>query len=145
MKRVAARAFSIGSVGVLLATSPAAFAQEQYDRGHVDVSAAHRLTAKEIGRTTSGIPIDLVQLTHRVSYRDLNLGTSAGAAELEKRVHSEAESACKQIDTLYAGDISQTSDRECVDDAVKGAMPQVHAAIASAGRSPRVRSEESGD
>lgn len=87
-------------------------------------------TTKVVGRSYTGAPIELVTLTRRVSYADLDLNTHAGATELEKRVNETAKDACKQLDTLYP--LSESGGPSCVKKATGDAMVQAHVAIAAA-------------
>ena len=90
------------------------------------------MTKEDIGRSASGIPMEKVTLTHRVSYADLDLATDAGAAALEKRVRQTARTACQQLDELYPTE--SKDERECTGAAIAGASAQVTSAIAAARR-----------
>jgi UrcA family protein len=82
---------------------------------------AERPVGKMVGRTSSGIPIRLYQLSYTVSYADLDLASEAGAKELKKRVQEAATSACKDLDKLYP----QTgTDRSCAREATENSMAQ---------------------
>ncbi len=80
-----------------------------------------------VGRTSSGLPIEEVTITHRVSYADLDLTKTAGAAELKRRVQETARAACKQLDELYP--LEAKNARECARMAIAKASPQVENAI----------------
>jgi len=90
---------------------------------------APRAVTQQVGRTPTGVPVELITLTRRVSYADLHLAQSADAATLEARINATAKEACKQLDTLYP---LLPSDPECVKKAVDGGMVQAKAAIAAA-------------
>ncbi len=83
-----------------------------------------------VGRSAYGAPIELVTLTRHVSYADLDLSKSAGAAELEKRIDQTAKDACKELDNRYPFEPKMAG--ECVRSATKEAMEQVHAVVAKA-------------
>lgn len=88
--------------------------------------------AKVVGRTSSGVPIEQITLTRKVSYTDLDLKTQAGAAELEKRVKDTAKSACDELDTLYPLTKTAAETATCVKKSTDDAMVMVRRAIAVA-------------
>ncbi len=68
--------------------------------------------------------------TARVSYADVNLGTSAGRAEMQARV----QRAARQVCDAKAGDMTFQSLRDaarCRRDAVAGALPKLAAVSAA--------------
>lgn len=73
-----------------------------------------------------------VATAHEVSLKgwvrcgDLDLATSAGVSELEKRVEQTAKSLCKEIDDTYPL-IEDSGD--CVKNAVNSAMADARKAI----------------
>ena len=95
------------------------------------------MTKTNIGTSSSGIPLEEVTVTHRVSYADLDLATTAGAAELKSRVQETARAACKQLDELYP--LEAKNARECTRAAIAKASPQVENAIAGAIREAKAR------
>ncbi|HXY75696.1 MAG TPA: UrcA family protein [Steroidobacteraceae bacterium] len=107
----------------------AAVAQQQIPEVNIQANRS----VKVVGTTPSGGKIEQVTLTHRVSYADLDLASSAGAQELTKRIDAAATDGCKQLDTLYplnppaAGD-----DQKCIKAAVDSATVQANKAIAAA-------------
>jgi UrcA family protein len=109
------------AVGAVFAAEPV---------GEVTVEAKRE--TKVVGRSYTGAPIELVSLTRRVSYADLDLKTQIGAAELEKRVNETAQAACKQLDDLYP--LTAPGGPSCVKGAVEDAMTQARAAIAAAAK-----------
>jgi UrcA family protein len=96
--------------------------------GEVTVEATRE--TKIVGRSYSGVPIEVISLTRRVSYADLDLTTQSGAAELEKRVNETAQAACKELDTLYP--LTAAGGPACVKSTVDESMVQVRAAISAA-------------
>src|SRR5512147_3028292 len=58
---------------------------------------APRLVRQEVGRTNSGAPVDMISLTRRVDYKDLDLKQQVSVAELETRGKEVAEEACAQL------------------------------------------------
>ncbi len=108
-----------------------AVAQEKVPE--VKIEAAR--TVKVVGRTASGAPIEVVQLSRRINYSDLDLSTESGANELQARVKHNAEEACKELDRLYPLGTTEGPGKEgksCVKDAIDGAMVQARAAVDAA-------------
>jgi UrcA family protein len=118
--------FALLTLGAIAAGG--VFAAEEV--GKVTVEAKRE--TQVVGRSYTGAPIELVTLTRRVSYADLDLTTQSGAAELEKRVNETAQAACKQLDDLYP--LTAPGGQSCVKGAVEDAMEQARAAIAAAGK-----------
>jgi UrcA family protein len=94
----------------------------------VTVEAARQ--AKIVGRSSSGVPIEQITLTRKVSYTDLDLKTPAGSDALTQRVKDVAKEACEELDKLYP--LTQKTAPDCTKQAIDSAMEQVHAAIAAA-------------
>jgi UrcA family protein len=94
-----------------------------------------RVVRQEIGRTYSGIPVERVSLARQVSYRDLDLTTQSGVANLTSRIAATAKQACSKLDALYPPSVypPESTYDECVQSAVDGGMVQARAAVAIAG------------
>jgi len=92
------------------------------------------VTKKQVGTTYTGIPIELVQLSRRVGYSDLDLSTTAGVDELRNRIQNTAKEACHQLDVLYplGAPDRDSGTAQCVQEAIDGATPQARAAVAAA-------------
>jgi len=118
-----------------LMAAPLALAQTTTQQSEVTVQGAGTVTRTQVGRSPSGIPIEQVQLTRRVSYRDLNLATSAGQQELKHRIRNVAFDTCEQLQNLYPGATWDTSSQDCVNGAIRGARAQVNTAVAMAEQS----------
>jgi UrcA family protein len=116
--------FALLTLGAMAAGG--VFAAEEV--GELTVEATRE--TKVVGRSYTGAPIELVSLTRRVSYADLDLVTSSGAAELEKRVNETAKAACKQLDELYP--LTAPGGPACVKSAVDEAMVEVRTAVSAA-------------
>jgi UrcA family protein len=99
------------------------------EMGEVTVQAS-RVVKKVIGTTSSGIPIEDISLSYGVSTTGLDLSSSAGAAELKKRVTQAANAACKELGRQYPE--ATTTDAECVKSATDKAMVKVNDLIAAA-------------
>jgi UrcA family protein len=112
----------------LVAVAPGASAQE------VKIEASKVVTVKN-QHSKTGIQQETVQLSHTVSFADLDLATNTGASELKGRIQDTATQICKQLGVIYpAGTPSnESTDREaCIKGAVDSAMGPASLAIASA-------------
>jgi UrcA family protein len=68
-----------------------------------------------------------------VSYANLDLSTTSGAAELKKRVTEAAQEACKELVDADPIDLADGQGNvSCVRETTDAAMNQVNAAIATA-------------
>jgi UrcA family protein len=119
------------AVGLLAGVSVNAVVIAQ-EMGEVIVQA-QRVVKKTIGHTASGVPIEDISLSYGVSTKGLDLNSSAGAAELQKRVTTAAQAACKELARQYPS--STTTDAECVKTATDKAMVKVNEMIAAAKKS----------
>jgi len=88
------------------------------------------VSKKIISTSSSGVPTEEVTVTRRVSYADLDLKKYSDVQALKQRVKEAAKLACKQIDTLYPQEQSDT--RSCIGQSVAEADRQVDEAIAAA-------------
>ena len=70
-----------------------------------------------------------------MSYSDLDLGTKAGAAALEKRVQAAAAAACKEVRRVYPE--AEPGDSACAKNAVDEAMVRVREVVAAASAAPK--------
>lgn len=91
---------------------------------------ASGITAKTVGRTSSGVPIKDVTLSYGVSAEGLDLSTHTGAQAFEQRVKDAAEQACQDIGRQYPD--ATPSEAACAKAAADQAMVRVHELIASA-------------
>ena len=126
----------------LAMTGTSAIAQ-QTETSEVKIEASR--SVQRIGTSTIGAPIEIVQLTRRVNYADLDLATHRGALDLERRINDTAKAACKQLDTLYPLGTTEGPGKEgksCVKAAVDSAMVQAQASIAAAEKAKAIRSAE---
>lgn len=84
------------------------------------------------GRSASGVPYEVVELTRRVSYADLDLRRDSDVDTLENRIEVTATDSCQQLAEMFPLDISSDETRTCVKQAISGAMEQADTAIAMA-------------
>jgi UrcA family protein len=117
------------AIGLLagIAVNAVVIAQEM---GEVTVQA-QRVVKKRIGTTASGVPIEDVSLSYGVSTKDLNLASSAGATELQKRISDAAKAACKELGRQIPTSTS-SDDAECTKAATAKAMVKANELIAAA-------------
>ena len=118
-----------GFVGGMVMASGSAVAQPAEE---ITVVAPHTVT--EAGRSAVGVKLEVVSLTHRVSYTGLDLAKHSDVAELERRINAAAKEACQQLDTLYPPDAypSNPSNQNCVKTAVDDGMMQAKMVVAAA-------------
>jgi UrcA family protein len=88
------------------------------------------MSAKTVGKTSSGVPIQDVTLSYGVNAQGLDLSTNTGAKAFEQRVKDAAEQACKDIGRQYPD--STPSDADCAKAAADQAMVRVNELIAAA-------------
>ncbi len=119
-------------VAACVLASPPIVAQRVGDPIFTITVTAPRLVRQEVGRTSSGAPVEMISLTRRVDYKDLDLKQHASVVELETRVREVAKEACDQLARVYPLSDPQTPD--CVKTAVDKAMAQVHDAGTAAGK-----------
>jgi UrcA family protein len=94
---------------------------------------APRLVRRQTARdSASGAPAELVSLTRRVSYSDLDLTRYADVRELDRRIETVAREACEQLAGVFP--LSDSNTPDCVAEAVAGAKAQAERAIAAASR-----------
>jgi UrcA family protein len=128
---------AMAALGGSLLTGTAALAQEADALGEITVQSTRYVvraegpTAKEAGRTDSGIPISEVEIIHHVRFDDLDLTSETGAQALRQRIRTVAVQGCRRLEGTNP---QLSSDQECVGAAVKDARPQIESAIAAARR-----------
>lgn len=94
------------------------------DLQEITVQGTRMLNTKTVGHTSSGLAIIDVSMSYGVSTAGLDLGSYAGAMELEKRVHTVALKACKEIGKQYPD--ATPGEAECAKTAADNAMVKVH-------------------
>ena len=83
-----------------------------------------------------GTPIERFWVDRKVSFADLDLATTAGSAELMRRVTEAAKEACAQVHAADPVDLSDMDDASCLRTATDGALKKVNAAIERRRNSP---------
>lgn len=94
---------------------------------------APRLVRRQMSReSATGAPVELVSLTRRVSFSDLDLAKHADVLELDRRIETVAREACDQLASVFP--LSDPKTPDCVAEAVAGAKTQANQAALAAGR-----------
>lgn len=94
---------------------------------------APRLVRKQAAREgATGAPVELVSLTRRVAYADLDLTLHADVQELDRRIEAVAREACEQLARVFP--LSDPATPDCVAEALKGAKSQAAEAVRAAAR-----------
>jgi UrcA family protein len=114
---------------VPLAWGVGAVAQRTGDPIFEITVVAPRLVRKDSERTPVGGKTELVSMTRRVTYDDLDLTVHADVLELEKRINDTAKETCGLLASVFP--LSDPKTPDCVREAVDKAMVQARAAIAA--------------
>jgi UrcA family protein len=133
MERLTANRLALVMFGTL-AFSGVALAQEP---GSEFVVSSPRLSGLAHSSLT-GASADVISISQRVSYADLNLATASGSREMEARVRNTAKALCEKLEQRYP--LSGTSVETCVRNAVDKGMADVRAASAAAEKKARTAS-----
>lgn len=120
-----------------IAAASGAAAQDQRDEGgsaEIVVTAPYEVRREVVGRASgTGAPIEVISLTRRVDYSDLDLTRHADVQQLEQRVNEIAREACDQLSQLYPI-AARDGNRDCVTEALRDAMRQVEQVAAQTAR-----------
>jgi UrcA family protein len=96
----------------------------------VVVSAQRVVATAVLGRSSSGVPSELVSISFRINYADLDLSKSADVSTLQSRLESAARAGCQQLDKLYP--FTPREAPSCLKKALKDSSAQMQNAIAAA-------------
>jgi len=88
-----------------------------------------RFQETSVGINYTGIPIKDVSLSETVSVADLDLASSAGKAELDRRILAAARTACREIKGMYP--VSQPEGNACARTAARRSMSRLRQLIAA--------------
>jgi UrcA family protein len=131
MKRAVFFGLAVGTVAsTLMGTS--ALAQNTEEVTVVGVRRAP--VVHVVGGSPGGAKEEEVSISYGVSYKALDLTSSAGAAELKKRVNDAASAACKEIGEHHPVADFTPSEADCAKAASDKAMKKVDELIAAAGK-----------
>jgi UrcA family protein len=114
-----------------LVFSGAALAQEAEAEFVVSSSRASGLTRGSL----PGASEQIISISQRVSYADLNLASTAGSREMEERVRNTARTLCEKLDQKYP--LSGVDVITCVRNTVSKSMADVRTATTAAEKKAR--------
>lgn len=134
MKRFTATRLALVMLGTVV-FSGAALAQEPEAEFVVSSSRANGLSSYP---SLPGVPVEVISVSQRVSYADLNLASVSGAEEMEARVRNTARTLCAKLDEKYP--LSSVDQDSCVRNSVTKGMADVRAAIVAAEKKARTAS-----
>jgi len=115
-------------LAIALAMSGAAVAQ-QSDRTPGAQIETGKVQQTIVQLSDTGTPIERFWVDSKVSYADLDLATTAGSAELMRRITEAAKAGCAQVHAADPVDLSDMDDASCSRAATDRAQKQVNAAI----------------
>jgi UrcA family protein len=79
-----------------------------------------------------GGKVEVIELTRRVNYADLDLSKPADVTTLETRIETTAKESCEALSDMFPLDPSDNMEiLSCTKKAVNGTKKQVEAAIAA--------------
>lgn len=114
----------------LTVSGPAVAQKASQTLEEITVVAPRTVTRKTVGRASDGAKIELISLTRRVDYSDLDLAAHADVMTLQKRIDDIARQSCDDLAQMYP--LSDDRTPECVRQAVASAKAQVDQAVAAA-------------
>lgn len=98
----------------------------------ITVVAPRAVTRTTVGRTNVGGKVELISLTRRVDYSDLDLAEHSDVMELQKRIDDIAKESCQDLAKLYP--LSDPKTPDCVKEALASAKPQLDKAVMAAAK-----------
>ena len=115
----------------LALVSAACFAQSNEELPEIAVKAEAPVVRD--GFDANHRPVEIVQLSRRVGYADLNVGTHSGAVELQQRVEMAAKVVCDELERRYPNSTETGLQAgTCIQEAINSVKAEVGAAIAAA-------------
>ena len=129
MNRLTANRLALAVLGTF-AFAGAAFAQQP--EGEFVISSSRTGALSHASVTGAS---DVISISARVSFADLNLATYSGSQEVEARVRSTAKTLCDKLEQMYP--TSLINIQSCVGNAVSKGMSDVRVAIAAAEKKAR--------
>ena len=130
MKRLTANRLALVMLGTVV-FSGAALAQEPEAEFVVSSSRASGLTHG----TLTGAQVEVISISQRVSYADLNLTSVSGSEEMEARVKSTARTLCEKLEQKFP--LSGVQMDTCVRNTVNKGLADVRSAISAAQKKAR--------
>jgi UrcA family protein len=102
----------------------------EHNAKEVEIEAQRVINEKVIAHITGGGKIIELTLSYPVNFSDLDITSTGGARELEKRVQDAARAACAEIGSKYPS--ATPSDAVCAQKAAAKAMGDVRKLVAAA-------------
>ncbi len=125
------RLATVAAAMTLALTSAVSFAQSNGKVPEITVMAETPVVKG--GFDADHEPVEIAQLSRRVGFADLKLGTRSGARELHRRIEMAAEVVCDQLARHFpTATEEELPHGSCVEEAISSAKAQVDAAIAAA-------------
>ena len=123
---------AFAATGLVINPDPA-IAQQAAEEVIEEIVVEAPIVRRRVGRTTSGVPIEVIELRRRVSYADLDLSKYADVTELKTRIETTAKESCERLSDMFPLDPSDRLEiRRCTNEAVDSTEEEVQAAIAAA-------------
>ena len=126
-------ATSLG-VSMALGMSATSLAQEEDTLDVIIVQAPIQIERSVDRAASSGsvVETEIVELTRKVNFEDLDLSRSADVKELEERIRQVAEDSCQRLAEMFPFDDSSIQGvKRCARRAIEDALEQTETAIAS--------------
>jgi len=130
VKRLTTNRLALVMLGTVM-FSGAALAQEPEAEFVVSSSRASGLTHGSL----TGAQVEVISISQRVSYADLNLTSVSGSEEMEVRVKNTARTLCEKLEQKFP--LSGVQLDTCVRNTVSKGLADVRTAIASAQKKAR--------
>ncbi len=124
MRKILLAALGVGVAATLLSTVAGA-----QTPGEIAVEASRIVSKTASEQPAGGAVVKDILLSYGVSYSGLDLGATAGVAELERRVNAAANKACVEIGRQYP--FTEPSDEACAKITAVKAMVKVRALVDS--------------
>lgn len=128
--RAAAVALLASGLGMTAVTAQAQQSREPLEE--IIILEAPAVVRYPEKRSPIGAPSEVVELTRRVSYADLDLGQTSDVNMLENRIDVTAKETCRDLSEMFAPYMSADETRTCERRAIADAMEQVEMAVAVA-------------
>jgi UrcA family protein len=124
---------ALSATALVFKTDPA-IAQQAAEEVIEEIVVEAPIVRHQVGRTSIGVKIEVIELKRRVSYADLDLVKYADVNELKARIKTTAKESCEKLSDMFplAEPTGGKGIRSCTDKAVAGTEEQVQAAIAAA-------------
>jgi UrcA family protein len=122
---------ALAATGLFIKTDPAIAQQVTEEMEEIVVEAP--IVRRQVGRSASGVKIEVIELRRRLSYADLDLSQHVDVTELKTRIETTAKQSCEQLSDMFPLNPSDRGEvHRCTNQAVDGTEEQVQAAIAAA-------------